>query len=634
MKRAFKSACQGVSMIEVLVTILIVALGMFGVAKFQGLVLMAGSYAKERAVATQLAQEKLDDLRSYVQLASASGVFDFGDIATNTGGSIASGNVTASGVQYNRTWSVAGFYYCSAASSPSTTNCSPAKTYPDFKRITVTVAWVDADAAKQGVALDPASANYCTNYPNYCTRLESVIYPNDPSLSLRGLTSIVSRTAPYVGYTPIGVPDAVPVPMDLGSGATKETSKPLPDVSSKGYSVRTSFDVVTYSGTATNGHYQTDVREEFATVSCVCEFVANGPAYVPARYVWDGNKLVVSYPSQMYSSKARGIAPSITGDSQDPLCEACCRDHHDVKTDTATALFDPARISTDYSGSDHKHYYFQDAANPALGLEPVTPASGAKYLESCRFVRADGDWRIFQDWRMVDVTVMPKDNYLSNNSTLALYQVYVADVVESVVKTDAGTSTALPSKGSLSARDFNVAQGAYAQLLARGIYVDKIYKANLPQDLDTTYYTALTNLITSNGTWLDKVAFYEVNVTLLGSWDSADDTTVEVTNQTIQDIAASTVNYYGTYNRGRVLGGAVAGASTVHAYVLPSNSGLTGGVKREVYPAVEDYDAALGVAATTIGYDSEIGIDRHDHRSGNRISDFITVTRTGGGAAP
>ena len=156
-----------------------------------------------------------------------------------------------------------------------------------------------------------------------------------------------------------------------------------------------------------------------------------------------------------------------------------------------------------------------------------------------------------------------------------------------------------------------------------GIYVDKVYSA--PRTPDPAYYSS----ILANSTGLDKIPFNEVNLTLLASWASDDTDVVTVTNESIKDITSSNADYYGVYNRGRanVVAGN-GGNADVSAYVLPSNSGLTGGSTRATYAATVDYDSSLSPSGP-IGYSSEIGIDRHDHRSALRKTDSINIARTG-----
>ena len=593
----------GTGLIEVLVTILVLAVGMLGMSKLNTLLIRDGGTANNRAIAVSLAQEKLDDLRGFKWINPASsygegcgaGIFCFSEIATDTGGYEASGTgtlrfptgaVTVGNTSFNRTWTVVD-------------NSS-------FKLVRVTVTWTDPNGA-------------ATEF------LESAILSDDAGITAFGAGGAgVVKNGPKVPYTPKGVPDVVPV--TIGTGTSRETSRPLPDVSSKGLSVSSQFSSVNYDADGEQ------IQEDFVTLNCTCQFAASAPANPAAYFTYANGNLVVKYPKTDAEkvSKITGVAITSQGDSQDPLCSSCCADHHDSEdasttaSTAATAQFDPERPSGDYeTNGDHKHYYFTNSSQPNLGLIRVAPTAGNDYLEACRFLRVDGIYRIMQDWRLSDVTVMPKDGYLANGSAaLTNYQTYVGNVVTGQAKTDGGTSTSW-SKSGLSTRDLSNRSAGPIQLLARGIYVDKVYSA--PRTLDTAYYAG----VVAGSTGLDKIPFNEVNLTLLASWASSNTSVITVTNEAIKDITSATSDYYGVYNRGRVnVVSGNGGNADVSAYVLPSNSGLTGGSTRATYTATVDYDSALAESGT-IGYASEIGIDRHDHRSALRKSDHINIARTG-----
>ena len=661
---------SGVSILEVLISIAVVSIGMLAMVKMQGQIMKGSSFSNMRSMATSLVQEKLDDLRAFECLAASTPspstacpsynatshaypsyfhdydtTTDDKAIAADNGGSRnqttgnlnlpASDALLIGNFSFSRHWVVTNNWNCTP---------SAACRYPYFKTATVIVTWGTAitssdlttDANSDGVL------DICVRDDVVC--LSGTIAGVDPYSLANNTANVVSNLTPRVGYVPIGVPDSVPVSIDLGKNIKKETSKPLPDVSSKGYSLKTTFDTVTYKD-VTGSVEEKTATESYTTLSCTCDFTTDGNAYPASYFYWDTDekrlKVKYRFANEMVS-KARGTAPSINGDTQDPLCEDCCRDHHDKKSDTTTALYDPARpdgvnaTADDYTaGGDHKHYYYSDPTNPQSGLVAVT---SGRYLESCRFLRVDGFWRLMQDWRLVDVTVMPKNGYLSDATTLASYQDYVANVVKARVKTDGGTTTALPSKSTLSTRDINRTAGSPDQLLARAIYVDEVYQKNSPRSLDTSnYYTPVLTRIAANDPtnqpWLDRVSFNEVNLSLLASWKSSDTSIATVSNDTILDITSTVTDYYGVYSRGRSLVQSGTGGNTnVTAYVLPSNSGLTGGSKRATYTGTVDYTASSLAQSGTIGYPSEIGIDPHDHASSLRKSDYLTITRTGTGS--
>lgn len=146
---------KGFGLIEVLITLLVLGVSMTALAKLQGLLLRGSSAAQAQSVALNLAQGKLEDLHSFIQLATGNGVFAYADIGNNIGGNIPSGQVTVANVIYNRTWTVASYYYCSqgggSVPTPTSSNCN--KPYPDVKVVTVTVTWSDLDGP-QSIGLE------------------------------------------------------------------------------------------------------------------------------------------------------------------------------------------------------------------------------------------------------------------------------------------------------------------------------------------------------------------------------------------------------------------------------------------------------------------------------------------------
>ena len=314
-----------------------------------------------------------------------------------------------------------------------------------FKLVTVTVNWTDPNGA----------ANEA---------LTSAIWGDDAGVTAFGAAGpVINLSGPKVPYTPVGVPDVVPV--TISTGTERETSKPLPDVSSKGLSISTEFSSVNYDDDGEQ------TQEDFKTLSCSCQFAASAAANPAAYYTYKDGELVVEYPKTDADkvSKMTGVAITANGDSQDPLCNTCCADHHDKEADARTALFDPERPDSDYVDGNHKHDYYSNVNNPNEGLDAVAQTAGNDYLEACRFLRVDGIFRIMQDWRLSDVTVMPKDGYLVEGSTaLTKYQTYVGDVVLAQAAADGGASPTPPNKATaLSTRDLSNRNAGPIQLLAR-----------------------------------------------------------------------------------------------------------------------------------------------------------------------
>lgn len=640
---------QGSGLIEVLILMFVMSLGMLAMGKIHTVLLRDGGTANSRATAASIAQQKLDDLKGfkwvddtqanlYSENCGAADVNCFTDIGNDTGGRLSggalvypAGNVTVGNTVYTRSWTVQDNYFC-GTDVLQTAACSP-PTLPDVKTVTVTVTWQDANDA------DPSTPNV---HDAHSVVLRSAI-ARDDSLVLSftsGGGSTGGAYGPKVNYVAGTAPDVVPVPIQQGS-VNRETTKPLPDVVAAGSSIVTKFETITYNTGGTTTKQQLD---DFLTLTCSCKFTSDGAGYTAAYYYWDtdSKSLKVKYPTTTVN-KNRGV---VNVNGQHPLCNSCCNNHHDT-SGTDTAKYDSQRPSADYSSGNHKHYYYVNPSNPAEGLQVVPVATNNVYLEACRYLRVDGVYRLMQDWIAKDLVVLPKDNYLTNSSKLANYQSYIQKAVQynarmacvdaagqnSASTTDCQTisqSTAPLKSTLLSTRDLSNVSGS-AQLLSRALYIDPVYGFSTPTVLDMGYYNTLAQRIAANQSdstqvWLDMVPFNEVNTTLLTSWDKnpSNSTVLNVSDQTIVDVGANVIDYYGVYSRGltNITG---AGNADVYAYLLPGNSGLTGGLKQSNYTGTVDYGTTLS-ASGTIAYRSAIGLDAHDHRSANRLSDFINIS--------
>lgn len=634
---------HGFSLLEVLFAVIILAVALLATARLHGMVTQDGSFAKARGVAANLAQEKLDDIKSFTELYDdpatttvnecAAPAYCFSELASNAGGkekttgglelncagpscTSSTSYITIGNTSYARVWNVTDYYNCTPGGAASTSNCAApnAKTIPDFKRVTLTVSWTDEKGAPQELVLQTA------------------VYASDPGAQAR-MTASKGGSGPKVSYTPIGVPDGVPVPINTGGGKFKESSKPLPVISGSGDGIAVSFDAVTYSG---SGTYTKDSQEEFTTVGCECQFNNANSGYTPTRKVWNGGALVVQEGTAVTK-----VAGEPLGNNPPSNCDICCRDHHDRSSNDAK--FDPQRPSTDYETSgDHKHYWYSSCVSGGVGqtncttnnknsslasTTPLTEVTSGAYLESCRIVRHNGIWRVMQDWRLRKITILPY-SFLQTSSNLSNYVTMVSQVVENAVKTDSGASGVTVS--TLSGRDLTMAPGdAPIQLLSRAVYVDTIYKAqddpattsiNEQNTVDSAYYTALLAKITAsqaatpaNSNWMEYAAFYEANLTKLFDWTSSTTTIATVSSEEISAIVDPANNYYGNSSRGNVViqSGTTSGTSTITARGRLSNSGVTGGVNKS---------SASYVAGVSYGTDS--------HDNTNALTDTITVTRS------
>jgi len=132
----------GFTLIEALLAMLVMAFGMLAIAAMQGNLSRASDTAKQRTEATRLAQQKMEELRSFERLLSASGKFAYADLANGSDATRTIGNMS-----FGRAWTVSG-------------------TVDDqYRTVTVSVNWVDRAGQAQTLALasvvsksDPADA--------------------------------------------------------------------------------------------------------------------------------------------------------------------------------------------------------------------------------------------------------------------------------------------------------------------------------------------------------------------------------------------------------------------------------------------------------------------------------------------
>ncbi len=610
-----KFQVKGFSLVEMLVAVLILGGALIALAKFQGGLLQSGGEAKARAVAMDLAQKKLDDLRSFRWLDSDDANIDdcggapctcangfcFNEIVADGGGLEEAGvvvlpandaSVTPAGstVSYTLTWNVTEWVFPQNGGTAvdvtgtdwtlrpdagwNTAALGSKPLQPHYKEATVTVNWQDHQGNAQSVTLPGTISG---------TSLRS---------GARVATASIDRESPVVTHNPGAAPDVVGVPVEVSGGKKKETSKPEPEVMQSGPNDTTivSFDVVTYDSANSN---QAEQREEFITVSCECELEAPAVRRMVSRTLWDGAQLVDVVGQEVSKPTA---SSTITGGGVDQeLCDLCCGDHHDYAGADPQLQCDPngswsagssrfncydAQRTTGYDANNaHLHYTKADIAAGNYG-NPVT-AVGDTYFEVCRLKRVEGTLRVFADWNLVDMAAFPYD-YLTTAANLTGYQIWVQQVAQSEV--DATVPAALANT------EIDVLPGASMQGISRGVYVD---------EMTTEHIAALNTKIGNGEDWLEYVPFYEVNTTLLNTWYSANPAIATVTNEDIDTVVDVVNNYYGTYTRGLVVGVAAGGPINVFAASRKSNSGLTGSPQANPFLGATDQHDRNTIEATS-----------------------------------
>lgn len=553
----------GSAMLEVLIAALVVGFILLALVHFQGTVTQTNSYAKTRGLAMQLAQAKVDDLRSFSQLsAGPAGTFGYSEIQNNLGGreqgdgtlELGSGDHMVTNVSYNLSWNCQEFSYDVAGNLGAGVPCS-ASTETDFKELDVTVSW-----------LEPISGQ------NESVTMETVIHADDP---LQAALSIVEpeRPRPVIKHTPGMLPEFVPI--TITPGVRQESSLPEPDTTRHEHSTETEFDAVQYK----IGTLDTLSRRAFVTVNCTCEQAGTGMGKRPSRPPLPDLNTATNLQTGVGAFVTKRIGRKKTGgqlNEQPALCDACCRDHHD---DSGSSLkydpFDPNGYPAGLSG-DHNHYNRNNQGNLVLANN-----NGDTYIETCRFQRINGVLELVQDWKLANLIVLPAGFISAFSTDYANYvDQYIRDYINAIDGSYPGTTPTPAPDFPTAPTSLLIANNSMRTMQARAIYIDFMtsmeitdLKAELAMDADAHI--------------LPFVPWYEVNVTRLANWSVSNPNVLSVTDEPIDDGDEQ------NYSRG-VIQAQSPGMSDVVATIEQSNSGLTDSF------AISADDAALTSDALAI----------------------------------
>jgi prepilin-type N-terminal cleavage/methylation domain-containing protein len=580
---------RGFSLLEVLVAIVIFAIGMLALGALQGSLTRSASDANLRTVAANIAERTIEDLRTFRLIdTDPDGVLlAYNDIVSDDNPV----TVTDGALVFQRLMTVTDYFYDKAADSFSTT-APTGIAVSDFKLVEVNVAWDSADFYRDSEQDDVTGAGLGTGE----ITLSAIV----SSMSAQGGARVTTQTdetqfTPSVNYNPGANPDIVS--LALGQNKFKESLTPQPDVIRASELVETRFDVITYSQSDAGSLFLR--REEFLTVSCECTLYGAPDSDEDGGRrptAWAGDE----YLEPVFVAKPYGVSAN---NQQSAFCDTCCQDHHDggsheddPDSDPASILYDPFRAAADYwtegtFDGDHKHYKKDRRGNLSLATN-----EGDVYVEACRLVRKDGFFRVAQDFRQEGNNVFPYD-YLDQTSEVGAYSTYVTDEVGTFVDALTDDYASSPpvlnppqrtpfgqtaAGGDLtSAYTFlPTALGTdYQQLRSRGIYIDYLSE-DLREVIDCLQgggtATECSNL-SGNRIKLDKtgstnvlelVPFFDVQLTFLNRWnENPPARPVETSNQPLE-----TNN---THSRGLANRTQSAGSSQVLASGHRGNLGLT-----------------------------------------------------------
>src|SRR5690554_4738105 len=266
---------NGFTFVEVLVALVIIAIGVTGLVSLQRTFMQSSVRAAERGTALTLAQERLEKIRFEM----------YEDIAAGTD------TQTIDDKAYSIAWTVTPRYFNGTWVTTGDANMpNPVPPEPDAKAVVVNVSWT----TRGGEAVAVSAEGWISSFEM-----------RDGGLAV---TAPPPRNEPKVTYEPGSAPEVIAIKLTDDTGATvfqvKETTRPTPTIQSRGVRRMVNFDTVTYDQAT-----QTQRVEDFVTVDCLCSFagVQTDVGKTPQRLILKDGKLTLDPDGGEKTTKMVGV---------------------------------------------------------------------------------------------------------------------------------------------------------------------------------------------------------------------------------------------------------------------------------------------------------------------------------------
>jgi prepilin-type N-terminal cleavage/methylation domain len=524
------SAQAGFSLIEVLIAVVVLAVGLLALGALQASMTRSSADAKARGRVSALLSARMDELRSG----------GYGNAALNAGTSnypCSSGGVTNQWVcdaqtqagisslvitQINRR------FWSNRDDGTFSEGATVVTNGPEFKRIDLKAAWNAADGS-------PHSLSMTTDISSL-SLLDTQLPPPPSDDTMIASTPVVRQDNPA---------GAGVIPIAIGGGDATAASNPRPEIIGKNKNqsaVGTRFDVLTYQGLT--GPAVIQRRVETAAISCKCQYGAGGDnlpeIYRTAQWpaIWTGEKYEVYKPDTPTSAPGQALSSGpVANVDQSPLCQECCRDHHDNEA-TGVPKFDPERTVLTGETTGHEKYDIQTGG----ALVRVGQAAGTQYVNACRVIRVDGFWRTASDMyakhvgliKTASVGGVPAKSGAPDDTAVATYQSYVKSYLGGYDGTAADIPNAADGgqvSGTITISAPPTVDERY--LHARGLYVDYLEEKARQRIAQARAPANCTGDATE--CMLPYLPFTTINATELAFWEPQvagvkDETTLRVSS--------------------------------------------------------------------------------------------------------
>ncbi|HVR80734.1 MAG TPA: prepilin-type N-terminal cleavage/methylation domain-containing protein [Luteimonas sp.] len=574
---------RGFSLLEVMIAVVVLATGLLALAALQGSLTRSSAEAKVRGRVAAMLSARMDELRSV----------GYGNAALNTGTvttPITLGTIdpcdgdatdwldctrTQAGLGSLDVTQVTHIWSSIAGASNFTEDRVPAADEPEFKRVSLTASWTDATGGNHQLA--------SVSDMSFLGLSASLIPPPDDEASGGGGPTVRTTNPATAGVIPIA----------LGNGESSAASNPTPELvgsQSNQKIVGTKFNVLTYTPSGNAAIIQR--RFENEVIKCSCQYGAGStlPAiYQTAQWpaIWTGERYDLYKPNPVAPAPGQALSSGRkSGVEQSPLCQECCRDHHDTST-AGVAKFDPERTIATGETTGREKYYLTN--QNALQITPNT--TNFDYVNACRVIRVDGFWRTASDmysrqFGLLEtesrveggVTKQAKTGLPTTAATVA-YTTFVKNYLKQYDGTvataptgaqalfDGTTGINVPSLVTIDAPNTT----DYRYLHGRGLYVDYLEAKARTKLVDVLADTGAQGRCPTGSNIEDCVLpylpFTSANLTEIATWIASVPTVLVVNSGNLLATDPSQPSGSRTYGR-------LSGTSNNTATVRQSNSGV------------------------------------------------------------
>jgi type IV pilus modification protein PilV len=496
---------RGFSLIEILIAVVVLSFGLLALASLQTSLMRSSAETKAQSVALSLAKDRIEELRSFANLAGYTALTDIALASADT--------ASLGGVDFRIWQDVTRYAYHRADREFKEVDDIAAlgadfTAENEFKRIVVRVGWTDATGADQVLVLEDAVGAVA---PENTSRVASA----RGAAAARGPRVLIANPASEAGVIPIAI----------GDGSETAATNPRPRIAGNtNVSLQeTSYDIYTYAALTDSSDALAQSRVETYIVGCLCDTREATPTDITYRPTyWNGKRYVA--PTRANYNPLAGPADLGRGnraDTQSPLCDQCCRDHQDPQGANG------AKFSPRFGA--HKHYKW-DLASGRLAADadgnPIEITSG-EFNEACRVIRVDGILRVAAD---------PYDDYFNLLKTagefsspvpaagaISGYQEFVLDYLGEQFVTGTAYNTplsqergdAIAEANGLNSPTLLVREGDRRWFHARGLFMDYLEPeavnaiTSAKSDCDPADLSVCV---------LKTLPFTSINLTEVGGW--------------------------------------------------------------------------------------------------------------------